>query len=187
MHSDASTSVGGRENNPIVSWEWDMGDTTYNEPSITYVYENPGVYSIDLNVEDSNECLNINSIDFKVLVSTPPGIMNVTQDFAMCVNDTLEITGLYEGVQYTEQPGVDFGGGLFLPDEPGTCFTSEITFGSFDPGSVVNDANNDILNLFVNMEHSYMGDLIITFICPNGQSMMVHQQGGNGTIWCSRR
>lgn len=26
-----------------------------------------------------------------------------------------------------------------------------------------------------------MGDLIITFICPNGQSMIVHQQGGGGT------
>ena len=26
-----------------------------------------------------------------------------------------------------------------------------------------------------------MGDLTITFICPNGQSMAVHQQGGGGT------
>ena len=27
-----------------------------------------------------------------------------------------------------------------------------------------------------------MGDLTITFICPNGKSILVHQQGGNGTF-----
>lgn len=30
------------------------------------------------------------------------------------------------------------------------------------------------------MEHSFMGDLVITLICPNGQSVTVHQQGGGG-------
>ena len=48
-------------------------------------------------------------------------------------------------------------------------------------GAVVNDANTDIMNIFMNFEHSYMGDITITFICPNGQSILVHQQGGAGT------
>jgi subtilisin-like proprotein convertase family protein len=30
----------------------------------------------------------------------------------------------------------------------------------------------------MNFEHSYMGDLVITYICPNGQAIIVHQQGG---------
>ena len=27
-----------------------------------------------------------------------------------------------------------------------------------------------VTGLYVNMEHSYMGDLVISLICPNGQS-----------------
>jgi subtilisin-like proprotein convertase family protein len=40
----------------------------------------------------------------------------------------------------------------------------------------------DIQNIFMNFEHSYMGDITITFICPNGGSILVHQQGGGGTF-----
>ena len=34
----------------------------------------------------------------------------------------------------------------------------------------------------MNFEHSYMGDLTVSFICPNGQSVQVHNQGGAGTF-----
>ena len=34
----------------------------------------------------------------------------------------------------------------------------------------------------MNFEHSYMGDLIISFICPNGQSIQVIDQAGGGTF-----
>ncbi|MFM1773135.1 MAG: hypothetical protein RLZZ71_2277 [Bacteroidota bacterium] len=39
-----------------------------------------------------------------------------------------------------------------------------------------------INSLHINFEHSFMGDLVITLICPNGQSMVTHQQGGSGTF-----
>ena len=77
---------------------------------------------------------------------------------------------------------VDFGDGLFIPDDQGQCFSSQLTFTSFNPGAVVNDANADIMNIFMNFEHSYMGDITITFICPSGQTILVHQQGGGGTL-----
>jgi len=77
---------------------------------------------------------------------------------------------------------VDFGDGLIIPDDQTQCFYSELTFTNFDPEAEVTNALTDILNLFINFEHSYMGDLTVTFICPNGQSMAVHQQGGQGTI-----
>jgi subtilisin-like proprotein convertase family protein len=76
---------------------------------------------------------------------------------------------------------VDFGVGLAIPENQTQCLLSQLTVTSFNDGAIINDANNDIINLFMNIEHSYMGDLIITLICPNGQSVKVHEQGGGGT------
>jgi subtilisin-like proprotein convertase family protein len=76
----------------------------------------------------------------------------------------------------------DFGDGLIIPDDQGQCFLSQINVTSFNSVDVVNDGNIDIENLFINFEHSYMGDLTITLICPSGQGVLVHQQGGGGTF-----
>jgi subtilisin-like proprotein convertase family protein len=76
----------------------------------------------------------------------------------------------------------DFGDGLIIPDDQGQCFLSQINVTSFNSVDVVNDGNIDIENLFINFEHSYMGDLTITLICPSGQGVLVHQQGGVGTF-----
>ena len=66
------------------------------------------------------------------------------------------------------------GGGLFIPDYVGSCFSAQM--------NVVDEPEEAGLSaLHVNMEHSYLGDLVISFICPNGQSLTVHQQGGAGT------
>jgi subtilisin-like proprotein convertase family protein len=82
----------------------------------------------------------------------------------------------------TSQITTDFGDGFMIPDDQSQCFSSQINVTSFNAGAVVNDGNTDIMNIFMNLEHSYMGDLTITFICPNGQTVLVHQQGGNGTF-----
>ncbi|MGB1944643.1 MAG: proprotein convertase P-domain-containing protein, partial [Flavobacteriales bacterium] len=49
-------------------------------------------------------------------------------------------------------------------------------------GQTIGDASAAVEQLFMNFEHSYMGDLIISFICPNGQSIQVHDQGGTNTF-----
>lgn len=74
---------------------------------------------------------------------------------------------------------VDLGFGLAIPENQTPCFLSQLTVTSFNDGTIINDANNDIINLFMNIEHSYMGDLIITLICPNGQSVKVHERTVN--------
>ena len=180
FNSTYSTAAEGQE---IVSWDWNLGDgtTTSGEPIITHTYSQPGLYILDLDIVDSNDCPNQNTIDYQILVSTEPVFEGTTTDFSMCVNEVEDLVGMVEGVQYIAEPSVDFGDGLYIPDDQTQCFYSELTFTSFSPGSEVIDANADILNLFINFEHSYMGDLTITFVCPNGQSLQVHSQGGAGT------
>jgi gliding motility-associated-like protein len=182
LEATSSTVAEGQE---IVSWVWDLGDGTTDDtsgPIVAHSYTQPGLYVMNLSLTDDNDCENNNVLDYQILVSTNPDFTGTDSDLTMCVGDEVDITGMVEGVLYTAEPSVDFGGGLFIPDDQGTCFSSQLTFTSFYPGAVVNDANADILNAFINFEHSYMGDLTITFICPNGQTVLVHQQGGGGTL-----
>jgi gliding motility-associated-like protein len=181
LEATSSTVAEGQE---LVSWVWDLGDGNIDNtsgPIISHMYTSPGLYTMNLSLTDDNDCSNNNVLDYQILVSTNPDFTGTSSDLTMCVGDEVDITGVVEGVLYTAEPSVDFGDGLYIPDDQSQCFYSQLTFTSFYPGAVVNDANNDIINTFINFEHSYMGDLTISFICPNGQSILVHQQGGSGT------
>ena len=98
-----------------------------------------------------------------------------------CAGNVLDECGVCGGSGLYEGTTVDFGDGVLIPDDQSQCFTSQLSVTGFNDGTIISDANNDIVNLFMNFEHSYMGDLVITLICPNGQSLVVHQQGGVGT------
>jgi subtilisin-like proprotein convertase family protein len=74
---------------------------------------------------------------------------------------------------------VDLGEGAMIPDDQTTCFILETEVALGDSTAIVSDASD--ISFFVNMEHSYMGDLTITYTCPNGQSLQVVEQGGYGT------
>lgn len=65
----------------------------------------------------------------------------------------------------------------FIPDGPnctalGQCYSSTVEFRDFDPNAVV-DAATDIDYLRINLEHSFIGDLQIKLICPNGQNSII--------------
>jgi subtilisin-like proprotein convertase family protein len=55
-----------------------------------------------------------------------------------------------------------------------------LTFEQFNSGQTLTDVSN-IISICVEMEHTFMGDLVLQVLCPNGQSMIFHQQGGGGT------
>ena len=174
----------------IVSWAWDFGDesTSADGAVVTHSFDQPGAYKVQLGIADNNVtddepdgCTNNNLIDHLVLISTEPDWSGTSVDATICSGQLFPLDGMVAGVTYDSEPTADFGGGLFIPDDQTQCFNAELTFTSFSPGQIVENAATDILDLFINFEHSYMGDLTVTFICPNGQSLAVHQQGGGGT------
>ncbi len=179
-----STSADGFD---IVSWEWDFDDGTImnDEAVVSHVFESPGAYNVQLFIADNNitdddpdGCSNNNLADHLVLVSTEPDWSGTSLEATVCSGQLFPLDGIVQGTTYDSEPSGDFGGGLFIPDDQSQCFNAELTFTGFAPGAVVENANADIVDFFINFEHSYMGDITITFICPNGQSMAVHQQGG---------
>lgn len=186
---DASSSTVA-ENFEIVSWEWDFGDanTANTGPVVSHTFDNPGAYKVQLSIADNNitaddpdGCSNNNLVDHLVLVSTEPDWTGTSVDATICSGQLFDLEGVVNGVTYDSEPSGDFGGGLFIPDDQTQCFNAGLTFTSFAPGAVIQNANADIVDFFINFEHSWMGDLTITFICPNGQSMAVHTLGGGGT------
>ncbi len=69
----------------------------------------------------------------------------------------------------------------YIPDDQTQCFSDSILVEGFNASQTIQSAT-DIDEFFINFEQSFMGDLVISFICPNGQSIIVHQQGGSNTF-----
>ena len=175
----------------IVTWEWtfDDGATASGQPVVTHSFAEPGAYKVQLSIADNNiteddpeGCQNNNLVDHLVLVSTEPDWTGISGDATICSGQIYPLTGAVTGVTYDDTPSANFGGALFIPDDQSQCFSSGLTFTAFAPGATVGNANVDIVNMFMNFEHSYMGDLVISLICPDGSSMALHQQNGGGTF-----
>lgn len=195
MDASASTFAAGTS---IQSWEWIFDDGTNNTnswPSVTHAWDEPGGYKVQLMITDNTDCHNNNLTDYIVFVSTYPDFSLLSPEFDLCqggleymgvnffipdsvyADDSLNV---WISDPWIDLPQVDLGGYLYIPDDQTNCFESEVTFSNFDYGQTITSVS-DMDYFYINFEHSFMGDITITFICPNGQSIAVHQQGGGGT------
>lgn len=179
------------------TWVFDDGSTnTTSWPTVTHAFNTPGGYNVQLFITDNNDCNSANLPDHVVLVSTYPDFSLLSPQFEMCsggidfigvnfnipdsiyANDSLN---MWISEPWIDLPDINLGGALFIPDDQTQCFSDEVTFSNFDFGQVITDPGQ-IDNFFINFEHSFIGDITISFICPNNQSVIVHQQGGGGTF-----
>ena len=64
-------------------------------------------------------------------------------------------------------------------DQLGVAQNVDIVQTGFTSGTTITNSNQ-ILSMCLDMEHTFMGDLVISIACPNGQSVILHQQGGGG-------
>lgn len=165
----------------IVDRVWDFDDgTTANGTVVTHAFTEPGDYLVQLTLTDDNGCTNTNLVDLLVLVGTQPVFTGTTESLTVCEGATVDLLGIVTPTTWTGIPEVDFGDGVYLPDNVGSTFTSQVTNTYFSPGATLTNVN-DLLSICVDMEHSFMGDLVISLTCPSGQNVVLHQQGGGGT------
>ena len=182
---DGSASFAAQGFN-LVQYIWNWGDGTIDTtttPTITHTFNNAaGEYPVNLYVVDDNGCINSNLETINVQVGTDPDLSFISGDTTLCIGETacLEAQPQLMPTTWTELPSSNLGGPTYLPDDVGSCFQSTLDFGLFTPGQTLNNTN-DLLDICVSMEHSFMGDLVATIICPNGQSVIMHQQNGGGT------
>jgi len=121
----------------------------------------------------------------------PPYTYHITNPYGQ-INEysSNPVTGLEAG-QYTVYVYDSYGckaealvvGGLFnagttfLPDGSGVTYTSSLNITGFNTGATLTSLSQ-LQNICLNMEHSYLGDLLITLQAPGGQSVQLKGGGG---------
>ncbi|MCZ4409421.1 gliding motility-associated C-terminal domain-containing protein [Cryomorphaceae bacterium 1068] len=166
-------------------WNFDDGtvDTVFTADDITHSFTEPGEYLVSLSVVDDNGCRSLNVDPLQILVSTIP-VFNPDFESPVCIGSTATLDGNpVESVTWTALPPQVVAGETFLADGAGFSYESTLTFDFFEPGATLDDCD-DFLDVFVNMEHSYLGDLQISLTCPNGTNvvMLPYPNGGGGTF-----
>ncbi|MBK8532757.1 MAG: gliding motility-associated C-terminal domain-containing protein [Flavobacteriales bacterium] len=167
----------------VASYTWDFDDgETFNGPVTSHSFAEPGEYVVQLFLLDDNDCASANLVDLQVLVSTTPSFAGTVESIQTCIGATVDLNAVVTPVTWTGIPEANFGDGVYLPDDLGLPFTSELNFTQFEPGQMLTNVA-DVLSICVSLEHSFMGDLVLSVTCPGGQTIILHQQGGGGTYF----
>jgi gliding motility-associated-like protein len=159
-------------------WNFDDGSIdSLSGQNVSHSFNNPGEYVVTLTVEDDNGCQSLNTVPLQVLVSTNPTFPNM-DDITTCFGEPVTLTGNYESHTWTALPPQVVSGQTYLADGAGFSYSTSLNFDFFDPAATLTNCS-DLLSIFVNMEHSYMGDLGITITCPNGTAVTLVDWGSN--------
>ena len=168
----------------LVDYTWDFMDgTTANGQSVSHSYAIPGLYRVQLFVTDDNGCSNPNLIDLQVLVATIPDFTGFPGDATICLGESMEFAADPESyeVLWNGFPGSQSVDDGCLPDTLlGVSQDIQLLQTGFAAGTTIANVN-DIQSICLDLEHSFMGDLVIMIECPNSQTAILHQQGGGGT------
>lgn len=168
----------------IESYAWDFMDgTTAVGPQASHSFDNPGMYIVQLTVKDNNTdtaCYNTNLTELRVLVATEPDFSTLPTEVDVCIGESYSITASpddYE-VEWQGFPGsTTVDDGCITDDLLGVQQSIPLLQTGFESGTQITSAS-DITSICVEMEHSFIGDLLITLTCPTGQNVVLHQQGG---------
>lgn len=164
-------------------WNFDDGTIVEGEAVVEHAFTEPGEYIVTLIVEDNNGCQNLNLVPLQVLVSTIPSF---NTDFTplICLGATGYIDGSpVQSETWTALPPQVVAGETYLADGAGFSYTSSLVFDFFEEDQVL-ESIDDLYDVFINMEHSYMGDLQIQLTCPDGSQVILveYPNGGGGTF-----
>ncbi|WP_124980256.1 T9SS type B sorting domain-containing protein [Nonlabens xiamenensis] len=165
------------------TYEWDLADGNGLNPGQvqTATYTTPGIYQTRFVVTDNTGCTDREEIDLTVFVSTTPDFTGtMASDPNICFGESTDLTGVVTPQNFAISPSPPVTGQTFLPDGSGVSYQTCIDVDLFPQGASVNAAS-DIVDFFLNMEHSYLGDLEVLITAPNGSQVSLHEfsNGGN--------
>ncbi|MEM7106015.1 MAG: proprotein convertase P-domain-containing protein, partial [Bacteroidota bacterium] len=160
---------------------WNFGDDVNNlgfGPTTAHTYNEPGGYIVNVFLEDEMGCTSTNLHNIRVRVSPEPYFNGqIATETTVCSGDTVTIsTGDLVPVSGNFIPASIRSDSLVVPDAGGSVsFETSISFNQFSPGATLQDVN-DLINICINMEHSWMHDLGIWLTCPDGTQIALHEQ-----------
>ncbi|RYZ52167.1 MAG: PKD domain-containing protein, partial [Sphingobacteriales bacterium] len=164
------------------TYVWDVEGEEFTGQSFTYTFANSGAFRVNLRITDANGCTNINLINQVVQVSVPPvATFNADVD-EICNGNQLSVDAIIAPVPFNYECTPPVSGTTFLPDGSGQSYTSIITVDCFQSNQQITSANQ-LINVCLNMEHSYLGDLNIVLTSPNGSTVVLKAYPGGGGTW----
>jgi gliding motility-associated-like protein len=167
------------------TYEWDLANGAgFNSGQVqTETYSMTGIYQTKFRVTDAAGCSDRDEIDLVVQVSSDPDFTGtMAADTQLCFGESTVLTGIAATQEFLIPVSPPVTGQTFLPDGSGVSYTTCIDVDLFAPGTVITSAS-DIVNIFVNMEHSYLGDLQLTITAPNGSEVDLHQYSNGGVTF----
>lgn len=167
----------------IESWVWHIGairDTSAIALAV-FSFPDPGVYPITLEVLDDIGCSSGESTPMYVLVSGTPDFSGTVVPETACAGEVIQLHANATVTPLIQDPVActNAGNGIPLIDDPTPSISLLQVTGQAN--GVLEDIA-ELGDICMEIEHSYMGDLVLTVTCPNGQSVVLHQQGGGGTF-----
>ena len=168
-------------------WNFGDGDIAYG-PNVSHRFDEAGGYFVQLLLTDAQGCRSTNLINQRVRVAPRPQFgVGSAIDNTICAGDTVQLSASVNGAGaqnvLVSPVSASFAtsgfrsDSLALPDGTGIPYETSIYFTEFSPGQALTDVN-DLEAICVNMEHSWMRDLEIKISCPNGQTTILHNFGG---------
>lgn len=170
----------------IAQWIWmrpGLANDTTDSPMTSLTFPTSGPVQLALQVIDNLGCTSAISAVSPVLVSPSPSFNGSLVPNVACVGVPIALD--VDPVQPAMVAGAGgcilSGEPMYLPDDVGIPFHSETIVNSAEPGSVLTDIAQ-LGDICLDIEHSFMGDLVISLSCPTGNSVILHQQNGGGTF-----
>lgn len=165
------------------TYTWQFGDgSTGTGTNVNHTYTTPGSYFVNLQITDPAGCTNTNAFNRNVQVSTNPTIGTTAAPATLCAGQSSTLNANVTMTPFTQVCTPPVSGTTFLPDGSGVSYQTAINVNCYSAAATVTAAT-DINNVCLTMEHSYLGDLQIELICPNGQTMILksYANGGSNT------
>lgn len=175
-------------NDETVSYRWlSDGEVVAEGVGLTeFVFNYPERrgYNVEVFTIDSHDCISTHSEPVKIRISQEPEwILTTTDQSLMCLGDPIECCTDYNSSTafggYSELMNIENTDVLALPDTPPLCYESSIAVDCFLPDQTI-DSAEDLNSICMNLAHTFLGDLTMFLICPNGNQVQLEIMGGGG-------
>ncbi|MDR0971357.1 MAG: gliding motility-associated C-terminal domain-containing protein [Bacteroidales bacterium] len=168
-------------------------DTVYFNTTTTYKWTSMRGYDLGITVYDTNNggCFSKNVLGARVRpAQNPVKFVDVIPD--MCSgesflytvgygpNNSIKLDSIHPDIGEKQRTDSI----VFIPDGddcPPGYFEVPVTFDKFPTGAVLQSLD-EFVSICMNLEHSYIGDLVFELICPNGQGVTLKYQSGGGVF-----
>jgi len=170
------------QNDSTSIFHWDFGDgTIIDSIGLTTVSHNfsQGISNVFLNVVDTNGCNSSNYVLLTVITNLTPNFSGTTLTDSICGGELVNFEGNVFSNTYYEPINNINEDIIFIEDND--TYTSSIFITDFYLSDTIADSTF-IESICMDIEHAYAGDLQISIVCPNGQSIVLFDGYGNSDI-----